>query len=52
MPFDCLREVPWFETTATDQGERASVEQSSSEDVTERVTDGAIEARLQALGYR
>ncbi|WP_136601222.1 alkaline phosphatase family protein [Salinigranum halophilum] len=52
MPFDCLREVPWFETTAIDTGERASSERVRSEAASNVPTEDDIEARLRALGYQ
>jgi hypothetical protein len=52
MPFDCLREVPWFETTAIDTGERPSSGRVRSDPTSEEATDDDIEARLRALGYR
>jgi hypothetical protein len=45
MPMDCLRVVPWIETTAVDRG--------THEPTTERETDGETdrEEQLAALGY-
>jgi hypothetical protein len=52
MPFDCLREVPWFETTAIDEGERVSSERVRSEPTSDEPTEDDVETRLRALGYR
>ncbi|SHG71366.1 alkaline phosphatase family protein [Halobaculum gomorrense] len=52
MPFDCLREVPWFETTAIDTGERPSSGRVRSDPTSAEPTDDDIETRLRALGYR
>ena len=52
MPFDCLREVPWFETTAIDTGERPPSGRVRSDPTSAEPTDDDIETRLRALGYR
>lgn len=45
MPLRCLREVPWVETTATDEGEYEPQTETVSPDSQE------IEEKLTALGY-
>jgi membrane-anchored protein YejM (alkaline phosphatase superfamily) len=45
MPVDCLREVPWVETDATDSGEYTPSTEPSDDDQI------AIEDQLSALGY-
>ncbi|UPV74290.1 hypothetical protein M0R89_17355 [Halorussus limi] len=45
VPLDCLRTVPWVETTATDTGEyEPELERSDA--------DGDVTDRLEALGYK
>ena len=45
MPHDCLRNVPWVETTANDNGEyEPSVEPTTT-------VDASKEEQLKSLGY-
>ncbi|WP_396612633.1 hypothetical protein ACH9L7_04980 [Haloferax sp. S1W] len=48
MPLDCLREVPWYTTTATDRGKRIPEEIQTEE----KPDQSEINERLKALGYR
>lgn len=49
-PLDCLRTVPWVETTASDSGEYTP-DSAVIEAVEEMVTDSDVDSRLRALGY-
>jgi len=51
MPFDCLRTVPWLETTGEDTGEHDSDERSV-QTTADQASAATVESRLEALGYK